>query len=166
VLYFCGMHHITQETIRKAIITIDNSNDEDLEKVFKKFRDKQPNLLKYIEDAHQAYGNEQLEYLLFYYFCLICQCFDHQKLKISCVSEKDINEHHFQYIEMMEEYVEKEDEEIIDSYVDQPELTKFLLIEFSEPDDDGTTLSEDTATQLFRICLSMVALLNRCISKE
>jgi hypothetical protein len=41
-----------------------------------------------------------------------------------------------------------------------------MAIEVSTEDDDGTTLSDETASQLFIVCLSMVALLNHSTSEE
>ena len=67
---------------------------------------------------------------------------------------------------MLDTYFENDDEEVIDSYVDQPQLSKFMAIEVSTEDDDGTSLSDETASQLFIVCLSMVALLNKAIPEE
>jgi hypothetical protein len=65
---------------------------------------------------------------------------------------------------MLDEYFENENEEIIDSFVDQPNLSKFLAIEVSTEDDDGSSLNDETASQLFIVTLSMVVLLNNAIS--
>ena len=65
---------------------------------------------------------------------------------------------------MLDEYFENEDEEIIDSFADQPNLSKFLAIEVSTEDDDGTSLDDETASQLFIITLSITVLLNNAIS--
>ena len=39
-----------------------------------------------------------------------------------------------------------------------------LQAEFSTEDEDGTDMSEDTATQLFIVSLAMISLINRCIN--
>ena len=65
---------------------------------------------------------------------------------------------------MLDEYFENENEEIIDSFVDQPNLSKFLAIEVSTEGDDGSSLNDETASQLFIVTLSMVVLLNNAIS--
>jgi len=41
-----------------------------------------------------------------------------------------------------------------------------MAVEVSTEDDDGSSLSDETATQVFIVCLSMVALLNQSNSEE
>ena len=160
------MKHISQDNIDKAIGVIDELNDEQLEKVFATYAKEQATLLDYAMTAPKEYENEQLEGLLVYYFCLICECFSQEGIKAGNISEEDIEAHQDPYFEMLEEYFENNDEEVIDSYVDQPNLAKFMAIEVSTEDDDGTTLSDETASQLFIVCLSMIALLNHSTSED
>ncbi|MDG1351238.1 MAG: hypothetical protein P8P80_09105 [Crocinitomicaceae bacterium] len=159
------MNHISQESIDKAIGVIDELNDEALEKVFENFANEQSILLEYAMTAPTEYQNEQLEGLLVYYFCLICECFKQEGFNPKSITEEQIEAHQNPYFEMLDAYFENNDEEVIDSYVDQPQLSKFMAIEVSTEDDDGTTLSDETASQLFIVCLSMVALLNQAISE-
>ncbi len=158
------MKHISQESIDKAISVIDNLDDAHLEKVFEKYALEQQTLLAYLMSAPAEYENEQLEGLLVYYFCLINECFSQQALKTAEIQEKHIEDHQEPYFEMLDQYFENEDEEIIDSFVDQPNLSKFLAIEVSTEDDDGSSLNDETASQLFIVTLSMVVLLNNAIS--
>ena len=158
------MKHITQESIDKAISVIDNLDDAHLEKVFEKYALEQQTLLAYLMSAPAEYENEQLEGLLVYYFCLINECFSQQGLKTSEIQKKHIEDHQEPYFTMLVEYRENEEEEIIDSFVDQPNLSKFLAIEVSTEDDDGSSLNDETASQLFIVTLSMVVLLNKAIS--
>ncbi|NDA98989.1 MAG: hypothetical protein EBY31_07295 [Flavobacteriia bacterium] len=65
---------------------------------------------------------------------------------------------------MLDQYFEDENEEILESFCDQPELAQFMAMEVSTEDEDGTDMSEDTATQLFIVCLAMISLINRCIN--
>ena len=64
---------------------------------------------------------------------------------------------------MLDQYFEEEDEEIIESFCDQPFLAQFMAMEVSTEDNDGTTLDEETATQLFIVTLAMISLMNRAI---
>jgi hypothetical protein len=160
------MKHISQESIDKAIQVIDELNDEQLERVFANYAKEQAILLDYAMTAPMEYENEQLEGLLVYYFCLICECFSQEGIKAGNISQDDIEAHQGPYFEMLEEYFENNDEEVIDSYVDQPNLAKFMAIEVSTEDDDGTSLSDETASQLFIVSLSMIALLNHSTSKD
>ena len=160
------MKHISQESIDKAISVVDELNDEQLEQVFQTYANEQEILLGYAMTAPKEYKNEELEGLLVYYFCLICECFTQEGIETKSISEDDIEAHQEPYFEMLDAYFENNDEEVIDSYVDQPNLSKFMAIEVSTEDDDGTSLSDETASQLFIVCLSMVALLNRSTSEE
>jgi hypothetical protein len=65
---------------------------------------------------------------------------------------------------MLDQYFEEENEEILESFCDQPELAQFMAMEVSTEDEDGTDMSEDTATQLFIVSLAMISLINRCIN--
>ena len=158
------MKHISQESIDKAISVIDNLDDNHLEKVFEKYALEQQTLLAYLMSAPSEYENEELEGLLVYYFCLISECFSQHGLVTKEINEKQIEAHQEPYFEMLDSYFENEDEEIIDSFVDQPNLSKFLAIEVSTEDDDGSSLNDETASQLFIVTLSMVVLLNNAIS--
>lgn len=158
------MNHISQESIDKAIAVIDNLDDTKLEQVFEKYALEQQTLLAYVMMAPSEYKNEALEGLLVYYFCLINECFHQQGLKSKEITEEHIEAHQGPYFEMLDEYFENEDEEIIDSFADQPNLSKFLAIEVSTEDDDGTSLDDETASQLFIITLSITVLLNNAIS--
>ena len=158
------MKHISQESIDKAIGVIDNLDDNHLEKVFEKYALSQQTLLAYLMTAPSEYQNEKLEGLLVYYFCLINECFNQEGLETKEISEDQIEAHQEPYFEMLDAYFENEDEEVIDSFVDQPNLSKFLAIEVSTEDDDGSSLDDETASQLFIVTLSMVVLLNNVVS--
>ncbi|MEY3238246.1 MAG: hypothetical protein RI883_2347, partial [Bacteroidota bacterium] len=45
----------------------------------------------------------------------------------------------------------------------QPELAQFMAMEISTSDEDGSTLDDETATQLFIVTLAMISLMNRVI---
>ena len=160
------MKHISQESIDKAIGVIDKLNDDQLEKVFETFAEAQPVLLGYAMTAPGEYENDDLEGLLVYYFCLICECFKQEGLSHIPITEKQIETHQTPYFEMLDAYFEKDDLDLMDAYVDQPQLSRFMAVEVSTEDDDGSSLSDETATQVFIVCLSMVALLNQSNSEE
>ena len=51
--------------------------------------------------------------------------------------------------------------ESLEDFCDQPELTRFMAMEVSTDDEDGTSMDDETATQLFVVSAAMIALLNR-----
>jgi hypothetical protein len=113
--------------------------------------------------APSEYKNEDLEGLLIYYFCVISECFTQEGIKLRQVTEADIDEIEEPYFDMLEQYFDEEDEEIIESFCDQPFLAQFMAMEVSTEDEDGSSLDEETATQLFIVTLAMISLMNRAI---
>jgi hypothetical protein len=154
---------VTLASIEKAIDIIDNLDDDQLESVSEKYALAQQILLDYVASAATEYENEELEGLIIYYFCLINECFAQEGITFRKVTEADIDELEEPYFDMLDQYFEDENEEILESFCDQPELAQFMAMEVSTEDEDGTDMTEDTATQLFIVTMAMVSLINRCI---
>ena len=157
------MKHISLASIEKAIEIVDNLNDDQLEAISNKYAKAQQALLNYVMSAPAEYENEDLEGLLIYYFCLISECFDQEGVKVRDITDEDIDEMEEPYFDMLDQYFEDEDEEILESFCDQPFLAQFMAMEVSTEDNDGSTLDEETATQLFIVTLAMISLMNRAI---
>ena len=154
---------VTLASIEKAIDIIDNLDDDQLESVSEKYALAQQILLDYVASAATEYKNEELEGLIIYYFCLINECFTQEGITFRKVTEADIDELEEPYFDMLDQYFEDENEEILESFCDQPELAQFMAMEVSTEDEDGTDMTEDTATQLFIVTMAMISLINRCI---
>lgn len=157
------MKQVSLASIEKAIEIVDNLTDDQLENVSEKYALAQQELLDYVMTAPSEYENEDLEGLLIYYFCVISECFTQEGIKLRLVVEADIDEIEEPYFDMLEQYFDEEDEEIIESFCDQPFLAQFMAMEVSTEDEDGSSLDEETATQLFIVTLAMVSLMNRAI---
>jgi hypothetical protein len=154
---------VTLASIEKAIDIVDNLDDDQLESLSEKYALAQQILLDYVASAATEYENEELEGLIIYYFCLINECFAQEGITFREVTEADIDELEEPYFDMLDQYFEDENEEILESFCDQPELAQFMAMEVSTEDEDGTDMSEETATQLFIVSLAMISLINRCI---
>lgn len=157
------MKQVSLASIEKAIEIVDNLTDDQLENVSEKYALAQQELLDYVMTAPSEYENEDLEGLLIYYFCVISECFTQEGIKLRLVVEADIDEIEEPYFDMLEQYFDEEDEEIIESFCDQPYLAQFMAMEVSTEDEDGSSLDEETATQLFIVTLAMISLMNRAI---
>ena len=157
------MKHVSLAAIEKAIEVIDNLTDEQLENITERYAEAQESLLGYVMTAPEEYKNEDLEGLLIYYFCLVLEAFKQEGIELRSVIEEDIDALEEPFFEMLDQYFEDDDEEIIESFCDQPHLAQFMAMEVSEEDEDGSALSEETATQLFIVSLAMISLLNRAI---
>ena len=157
------MKQVSLQAIEKAIGVVDNLTDDQLENITELYASAQEALLGYVMTAPEEYKNEDLEGLLIYYFCLVLEAFKQEGIELRAVTEADIDELEEPYFDMLDQYFESEDEEIIESFCDQPQLAQFMAMVVSEDDEDGSALSEETATQLFIVCLAMISLLNRAI---
>ncbi len=157
------MKQISFKSIEKAIEKIDNLDDDNLEKVAEAFSLAQPTLLGYVMSAAVEYKNEQLEGLLIYYYCLISEAFKNEGVELAVVSDDDIDAFEEPFFEMLDAYFDNNDEDILDDFCGQAELAKFMAMEISVEDEDGTTLDDETATQLFIVTMAQISLLNRAI---
>ena len=155
------MGQVNTNSIDKAIEHVDNLQDDALESLSERYALAQPELLDYVMSASSEYENEELEGLLIYYFCLIMSSFEMEGLNLRPIVEADIDEMQDPYFEMLDSYFESEDEEELESFCDQPYLAKFMAIEVSTDDEDGSSLSEETSSQLFIVTIGMISLLNR-----
>tara|TARA_R110002072_G_scaffold282761_1_gene445853 strand:+ start:79003 stop:79482 length:480 start_codon:yes stop_codon:yes gene_type:complete len=157
------MKHIQVSSLEKAIDKIDNLDDDGLERVAETFALAQPTLLGYIMSASKEYGNEQLEGLLIYYFCLVCEAFVQEQVLMNVISEEEIEVFEEPFFDMLDHYFDTDNDEVLNDFIDQPEITRFMMIEISTKDDDGSSLDDDTATQLFIVTSAMTTLMNRAI---
>ena len=155
------MSQVTIKSIEKAIEHVDHLDDDALEALSERYALAQPDLLDYIMSASTEYENDELEGLLIYYFCLIMSSFEMEGLNLRPIVEADIDEMQDPYFEMLDSYFESEDEEELESFCDQPYLAQFMAIEVSTDDEDGSSLSEETSSQLFIVKIGMISLLNR-----
>jgi hypothetical protein len=157
------MKQVSYKSIEKAIEKIDNLDDDGLEKVAETFSLAQPTLLGYIMSAALEYKNEQLEGLLIYYFCLISEAFVQEGITLNTISDDDIDSFEEPYFDMLDAYFDTNDEDVLDDFCDQPELAKFMAVEISTEDEDGTSLDDETATQLFIVTIAQITLMARAV---
>ena len=149
----------TYQEIEDAFNKIDNLNDQELEQLCEKHTLNQPELLEYILSASIEYKNEQLEGLLVYYFCLLMEIRINKAPLELKIDEEIIVSFEENFLNIINEYFESEKIELLEEYTDQGELVKFMIIEISTPDEDGSKLDEETAIQLFISSIAMIKLL-------
>lgn len=159
------MKHVSFASIEAAIKKVDNLDDDGLEKLSEKYALAQDTLLSYVMSAAIEYQNEKLEGLLIYYYCLISECYAQEGLTLKQITEDDIDAFEEPYFDMLDAYFENDDDEVLEDFCDQPELSQFMAMEISTEDEDGTSLDDETATQLFIVTLAMITLMNRAIEK-
>ncbi|NDF99402.1 MAG: hypothetical protein EB101_10885 [Chitinophagia bacterium] len=158
------MVHIQLEHIDKATQWIDNVDDEQFEAAITALSEKQPILLDYVLAAPSEYENDALEGYLLYYYWVINECYVQAGIPVTMVTEEMIETFEQPFEDMLEDYFGAEDDdqanERMEEFCDQPELLKFMQVEVSTEDEDGTSMDDETATQLYITCAAMIALLN------
>ena len=157
------MKHITVNSIEKAIQKVDALNEDGLEKLAETYALAQQTLLGYVMSASVEYENDQLEGLLIYYYCLISEAFTQEQVSLEVITDDHIEGFEEGYFDALDQYFNSDNIEILHDYCDQPDLTNFMMVEVSTPDEDGTTLEDDTATQLFIVIMAMITLMGRVI---
>lgn len=157
------MKQVTIKSIEKAIDKIDNLDDNGLERISETYALAQPTLLGYIMSAAVEYQNEQLEGLLIYYYCLISEAFAQEQINTEVVEEDDIDEFEEPFFAALDQYFDLEDQEIIFDFTEQQDLIQFMMLEITTQDEDGSSLDDDTATQLFIVTAAMITLMSRAI---
>ena len=110
------------------------------------------------------YENEQLEGLLIYYYCLISECYAQEGVLLNEITEADIDAFEEPYFQMLDAYFENDEEDVLEDFCDQPELSQFMAMEISTEDEDGSSLDDETATQLFIVTIAIITLMNRAIA--
>lgn len=159
------MKHVSLESIEKAIKKVDNLDDDGLEKLSETYALAQDTLLAYLMSAALEYENEQLEGLIIYYFCLISECFTQEGIRTVAIKEADIDDFEEPYFEMLDAYFENDgdDQDMLEDFCDQPHLAQFMALEISTEDEDGSSLTDETATQLFIVTIAMITLMAKAI---
>lgn len=160
------MREVSLKSIDKAIEIIDNLNDDKLETITKNYANKQPTLLSYLMTATEDYQNDNLSGYIIYYFCLVMSAFENENIKLREVNLNEIEEIEDDFTNMLNDYFDTEDVEILESFSEQTSLVQFILIELSTEDDDGSTIDEETLTQMFIVFISMISILNKAIQDE
>ena len=155
------MKQVSFNSIEKAIEKIDNLDDDALELISEAFSKEKPTLLGYVMSAALEYKNEKLEGLLVYYFCLITEAFKQEQIVCNEISDDDIDAFEEPFFEMLDSYFDTDEDEILEDFCEQAELARFMAMEISIEDEDGTSLDDETATQLFIVTMAQVTLLSR-----
>lgn len=159
------MTQIKVKSIEDAVNKIDGLDDDALEKLSETHVLSQTVLVGYIMSSAIEYENEQLMDLLIYYFNIFSEAVALQGAQLETVTEETIEEFQEEYVSVLDEYMETEDTELIDSFCNQPNLVSFLLSEIDMEDETGQKLDDDTATYLFIVGVALIALMNRSLKK-
>ncbi len=160
------MANVTLGHIEAAIKKVDSLDENALDRLTDTQSAAQPILIGYIMSAAEEYQNEELESLLVYYFTVIMEAYAQAGFHPIAVTEEQIDEFEEPYFAVLDQYFESEDDELLEEFSDQPDLVRFMALEISMEDEDGATLDDETATQLFIVILAMISLLSRSIEAK
>lgn len=159
------MTQIKVKSIEEAVLKIDKLDENSLEKLSETHVLAQETFVGYILSSAIEYKNDDLLDLLIYYFNIFSEAAVIQGVKLKKITDEDIEEFQEEYVQTLDEYMETEDNDLIASLCNQPNLLSFLLSEISMEDEEGEKLEDETGTYLFIVGVAMIALLNRAIQK-
>jgi hypothetical protein len=155
------MKFITFNSIDTATDLVDNLSDDALAIMCEKHESKQPDLIDYILSAAVEYENPDLEGLLIYYFCLIMEAYEIEECELKKVEIPEIEAFEEEFLSVLESYFENDNLELLEEFTGQPDLVHFMLVEISTPDEDGTTLDDETGIQLFISMMALISVLSK-----
>ncbi len=154
---------ITVKSIEQAVLKIDDLDEDSLEKLSEAHVLAQETFVGYILSSAIEYKNDELLELLMYYYTIFAETFVIQEVQLEKITDDHIEEFQEEYVQTLDEYMETEDNDLIASLCNQPNMVSFLLNEIDMEDSNGQKLEEDTATYLFIVGVALIALLNRSI---
>jgi hypothetical protein len=157
------MSQVTLGHIEAAIKKVDTMDENAIDRLTQTHTTAQPVLLGYVMSAADEYQNEDLESLLVFYFTVILEAFSQAGLHPKTVTEEQVDDFEEPFFQLLDQYFETENEDLLEEFSDQPDLVRFMALEISIEDEDGTTLDDETATQLFIVTLAMISLLSRSL---
>jgi hypothetical protein len=154
---------ITVKSIEQAVLKIDDLDEDSLEKLSEAHVLAQETFVGYILSSAIEYKNDELLELLMYYYTIFAETFVIQGVQLEKITDDHIEEFQEEYVQTLDEYMESEDNDLIASLCNQPNMVSFLLNEIDMEDSNGQKLEEDTATYLFIVGVALIALMNRSI---
>lgn len=159
------MSQVTLGHIEAAIKKVDTLDDNAIDQLTETHAKAQPILVGYIMSAADEYDNEDLESLLIYYFALIMEAFSQAGLQPATITEEMIDAFEEPYFQVLDDYFQNEDDDVLEEFSEQTDLVRFMALEISTEDEEGMSLDDETATQLFIVTLAMISLLSRSLEK-
>ncbi len=154
---------ISVESLEKAVAKIDNLDDDSLEKLSETYTNQQPELIGYILSSGIEYENDTLMELLIYYYMIFTEAVMQQGLSLQPINDEMIDAFQEEYLEVMEEYMNEENFEVIDSFCNQNVLLYFLMQELEMEDEDGEKIDEETGSLLFMVGIALISIIDRNI---
>jgi hypothetical protein len=157
---------ISVESLLKAVDKVDGLDQESLEQMSESYVLQQSQMVGYIMSSTIEFENEALLEMLIYYFNIFMEACTIEGAISVAITEEEIDTYHDEFTEVLDEYTEKEDMEVIEDFVNQPIMLSFLANEVQIEDENGESLDEDTANLLFLVGCSMIGLIDRSINKK
>ncbi len=157
---------ISVESLLKAVDKVDGLDQESLEQMSETYVLQQSQMVGYIMSSTIEFENEALLEMLIYYYNIFMEACTIEGATSVTITEDEIDAYHNEFTEVLDEYTQKEEMEVIEDFVNQPIMLSFLANEVQIEDENGETLDEDTANLLFLVGASMIGLIDRSINKK
>ncbi len=157
------MAQISIENLEGAINKIDSLEGDALEKLIETYTLSQEDLVNYILQAGLEYENENLNSFSIYYFAIAMEAFIQSGDTPRHITEDDIEDFQEPFLLCLDAIYKDEDYTPMHDLIQQNNLLQFILNDIEAEDEDGVSLDEETKTQLFIVCSSMIGLINSVI---
>lgn len=157
------MAQITEKSITNAVLKLDNLSEDSLEKLSETYTLEQETFVGYILSSAIEYENDELLNYLLYYYTIFAEAIAQQGVKLKKIDEDFIDGFQNEYINTLDEFIETDDEDLISSLCNQPMMLSFYVSDIFGEDDEGNSLDEKLANELFLVGVAMIALMNRAM---
>jgi hypothetical protein len=158
------MEQIKIENIEAAVKKIDAMDEAALERYSETLVLSQETFVGYVLSSSIEFNNDDLVNHLMYYFNIFHESFAQQGLQLSTVTEEIIAEFETSYFDVLDEYQESEDFDVILSFTNQPGLMEFMLGEINYDLDEGN-IDDDMMDQIFLVGTAIIGLMTKVSTK-
>ncbi|HLW40665.1 MAG TPA: hypothetical protein VKX31_09745 [Brumimicrobium sp.] len=157
------MAQITEKSITEAVLKLDNLSEDALEKLSETYTLEQEIFVGYILSSAIEYENDELLDYLLYYYNIFSEAIKTQGVNLKKIDESVIDEFQGEYISTLDEFMETDDEDLINSLCNQPMMLSFFVNDIFGEDQNGEKLEEGLANELFLVGVAMISLMNRAM---
>lgn len=157
------MKQIKEENLQKAIEIIDKLTTENIEAFSEKHIVPYPNMMGYLMSSAFEFNDDALLDYLVYYYNIFMEAISLQELTVKAIDDEILDKFHDEYVEILDEYSETSETELIESFCNQPTLLHFLMDEIHSEDADGNDLTDEAKSSLFIIGIALIGVLNTAI---
>lgn len=159
------MSTLKEQYITSALEKISALDEADLEKMSEKHIADQVTFFSYLISSSIEFENDNILDLIVFYFNVLFEAALLQGIDTKTIDDDFIDSFQDEYTQTLNEYMDNNDNDLIETLCNQPPLLDFMIGEITGVDEAGDHLPEKMQTELFVVSIAMIALFNRAIIK-